>query len=115
MKAKKVYESITDIFKPKELDEKGWKIINTLKKMLDIVNDSNYPKYMDGDLKGYTQDINKVGKIYAMSHILPVEGSFFWIHADLSSWSDGADPSKVLNSLKEHIDDILYELGFSEE
>jgi hypothetical protein len=104
-------ESISNIFKPKELGEKELEIINTLKHFLAIIEDPNYPKYLNGDIKGDPQDIQKMGFISGNSRNIP----YFWFHKIIGNWDDGeADPSDTLEDLKYAIEQFFEELGLNE-
>lgn len=102
-----VMESIEDVLKPKKLGKKELKVLDVLKQMKSIIDDPNYPKYLDEDLLGDPQDIQKVGDIYSMSHLIPKGGRFQLIHEALGRWNNGDDPSRILKDLEIYIEEIL--------
>lgn len=69
-------------------------------KILSIINDTNYPSYMDNDIEGDPQEIRKIGDIYSIifgkDHYKRSEfydEYFFDVSRSLGLWETGDAPS----------------------
>jgi hypothetical protein len=86
-------------------------------KIIDIINDLDYPEYLDGDIEGNPMDIQKIGDILGIIYDRSIKGDFFdeWlsdVYNEISRWeSNGEDPTDVLKDVKDVAEDILYEIN----
>jgi hypothetical protein len=111
MRAKQVYESISDVLIPKKLGKEELDIIDVLKECLRIINDRNYPKYLDGDIEGDPQDIQKMGDISNLSYNV----DYRWFSNIVGSWDDGElDSTEALKDLKFEIEYFFETIGLNE-
>lgn len=101
MKAKKIYENIDDLFKPKNLDEDVIKILFNIR---DI--------YYNEDELG---DHGKLMKIWKLKDEIPEEYPYKYFHNKFELWWAGAHSRIILVRIIDRANEILRKLGYLNE